>query len=99
MVDPTPTRTAQSSEQFTFRDCILLAVAVSTLATTATWAQLRHVRAAKQAVIREDCAIVRSAASAYRHYTGASPRSEEDLVAAGYLVTLPREIASGGCTW
>jgi general secretion pathway protein G len=44
---------------------------------------------AKQAVIREDCKVVRQAKDSYRHDKGKSPASLQGLVQAGYLEALP----------
>ena len=52
---------------------------------------------AKQAVIREDCKVVRQAADSYRQDKGRSPASLNDLLESGYLVALPKGFNQEDC--
>jgi general secretion pathway protein G len=76
-----------------------LMLALATVAATTIMVQLRNVQAAKQAILREDCHAIHSAAMAFRQDKGKAPGSAQELLAAGYLKALPRDIPVGGCSW
>ncbi len=98
MVDSLPTRAAASRQSNTLpeRLAILAIVAVMTAVVVSNYARIQQ---AKQAVIREDCKVVRQAADSYRQDKGHAPGSLDDLVQGGYLVVLPSGFRKEGCTW
>jgi hypothetical protein len=75
----------------------LFLVAAGIAAASQIMFQSQEIHAAKQAVFNETCRAVHSAALAYRQDTGTAPHSAEDLIAAGYLKALPRNISVEGC--
>jgi len=104
MVDRLPTRAAASRQSNTLPErlaifaiiAVMAAVVLSNYARTGYAAKILR---AKQAVIREDCKVVRQAADSYRQDKGHAPRSLNDLVQSGYLVAFPSGFHKEDCTW
>jgi general secretion pathway protein G len=61
------------------------------------WMSQQAVHTAREAVLREDCKVVRGAIDDYTVDTGNAPRSLDDVIQAGYLKTLPARFSLEAC--
>jgi general secretion pathway protein G len=86
--------TPQESLGMLFVIAMLAAIAGASYARTYYAGKISE---AKQAVIREDCKVVRQAADSYRQDKGRSPASLNDLIESGYLAALPRGFNQEDC--
>jgi general secretion pathway protein G len=62
-------------------------------------ARLKEVLSAREAVLREDCRVIRSAVSSYTADLQKAPTSFDDVVQAGYLKMIPRDFSQEACKW
>jgi general secretion pathway protein G len=104
MVDSIPTRAVAPRQSNTLPErlailAIIAVMAAVVLSNYARKAYAARIQQAKQAVIREDCKVVRQAADSYLQDKGHTPGSLDDLVQSGYLVALPRGFHKEDCTW
>jgi general secretion pathway protein G len=60
-------------------------------------AQKKRIHAAKEAVLREDCHVVRQAIEFYTVDLKKAPKSLDDLIQAGYLKALPKDFSLESC--
>jgi general secretion pathway protein G len=61
---------------------------------------MRNVQAAKEAVLREDLRVMRTAINSYTVDKEKAPQSLEDLVSGGYLKAIPKDPVTGRTdTW
>jgi len=73
---------------------------ISVLATMAIPIFTRNVLAAKEAVLREDLQVMRTAIGSYTVDEQKAPQSLEDMVSAGYLKAIPVDPLTGRSdTW
>jgi general secretion pathway protein G len=85
---------------FTLLELLIVMVIIATLAAMAIPAYTRNVVAAKEAVLREDLQVMRTAISSYTVDKQKAPQSLEDLVTAGYLKAIPKDPITGRTdTW
>jgi general secretion pathway protein G len=70
-------------------------VIIATLAAMAIPRFTRNVLAAKEAVLKEDLQVMRTAIGSYTVDKQKAPQSLDDLVTAGYLKAIPKEPISG----
>jgi general secretion pathway protein G len=66
-------------------------VIIATLAAMAIPMYTRNVHAAKEAVLREDLQVLRTAIGSYTVDKQKAPQSLDDLVQAGYLKAVPKD--------
>ena len=62
---------------------------IAILAAIAIPAYVASIRAAREAVLREDLHVMRDAIDSYTNDKDKAPQSLDDLVSAGYLKSLP----------
>jgi general secretion pathway protein G len=55
------------------------------------------IHAAREAVLREDCHVVRQAIDSYTFDLQKAPMSLDDLIQAGYLKALPKDFSLEAC--
>ncbi len=95
MVKRQPIRTvttpeAGGSEQgFTLMELMIVMAIIATLAAIAVPSFTRHVQGAKEAVLKEDLHVMRTAIDSYTVDQQKAPQSLDDLVQSGYLKTMP----------
>jgi len=80
---------------FTLLELLIVMMIIATLAAMAIPMYTRNVLAAKEAVLREDLRVMRTAIGSYTVDKQKAPQSLDDLVQAGYLKAIPKEPISG----
>jgi general secretion pathway protein G len=88
-------RTSNLERGFTLLELLIVMVIIATLAAMAIPKFTRNVLAAKEAVLKEDLQVLRTAIGSYTVDKQKAPQSLEDLVSAGYLKAVPKEPISG----
>lgn len=85
---------------FTLLELIIVMTIIATLAAMAIPAFTRNVVAAKEAVLREDLQVMRTAIGSYTVDKQKAPQSLDDLVSGGYLKAIPKDPITGRTdTW
>lgn len=80
---------------FTLLELLIVMMIIATLAAMAVPSYTRNVKAAKEAVLREDLQVMRTAIGSYTVDKQKAPQSLEDLVSSGYLKALPKDPITG----
>jgi general secretion pathway protein G len=80
---------------FTLLELLIVMIIIATLAAMAIPAYTRNVVAAKEAVLREDLQVIRTAIGSYTVDKQKAPQSLDDLVTAGYLKAIPKDPITG----
>jgi len=90
-----------SAEQgFTLLELMIVMVVIGLLAAIAIPSYTRNIRAANEAVLKEDLYTMRRAIDSYTVDKQKAPQSLDDLVQAGYLKTMPIDpITRRSDTW
>lgn len=84
------TRPAGLADQgFTLLELMIVMVVIGLLAAIAIPSYTSNIRNAKEAVLREDLHVMRSAIDSYTVDKGKAPQSLGDLVESGYLKSMP----------
>ena len=87
---------AQTSESgFTLLELMIVMVIIGILAAIAVPSFTRNVQAAREAVLREDLQVMRTAINSYTVDKQKAPQSLEDLVSSGYLKAIPKDPITG----
>jgi general secretion pathway protein G len=84
-------QTSSPDSGFTLLELLIVMMIIATLAAMAVPAYTRNVQAAKEAVLREDLAVLRTAIGSYTVDKQKAPESLDDLVTAGYLKAVPKD--------
>jgi general secretion pathway protein G len=85
---------------FTLLELMIVMAIIATLAAMAIPSFTRNVVAAKEAVLREDLQVMRTAIGSYTVDKQKAPQSLEDLVTGGYLKAVPKDPITGRTdTW
>jgi general secretion pathway protein G len=74
---------------FTLVELMVVMLIIAILAAIAVPAYVSSIRAAREAVLKEDLHVLRNAIDAYTNDKQKAPQSLDDLVSAGYLKSLP----------
>jgi general secretion pathway protein G len=91
---------SQNSQGFTLLELLIVMLIIATLAAMAIPSYTRNVLAAKEAVLKEDLQVMRTAINSYTVDKQKAPQSLEDLVSAGYLKAIPKDPITGRVdTW
>lgn len=100
VVRATQPRPRCSNAGFTLIELLIVMFIISVLATMAIPIFTRNVLAAKEAVLREDLQVMRTAIGSYTVDEQKAPQSLEDMVSAGYLKAIPVDPLTGRSdTW
>src|SRR6201985_1141261 len=85
---------------FTLLELMIVMLIIAILAAVAIPAYLASIKAAKEAVLKEDLHVMRGAIDAYTADKEKAPQSLDDLVQAGYLKSLPKDpMTQSTSTW
>jgi general secretion pathway protein G len=85
---------------FTLLELMIVMLIVAILASVAIPAYLASIKAAKEAVLKEDLHVMRGAIDAYTADKEKAPQSLDDLVQAGYLKKIPTDpMTHSDTTW
>ena len=76
---------------FTLIELIIVMAIIAILASIAVPSYLSSMKAAKEAVLKEDLHVMRNAIDSYTMDKGKAPQSLDDLVQAGYLKSIPTD--------
>lgn len=82
-------RTRQSASGFTLIELLIVMTIIAILATLAIPRFVGAVRSAREAVLREDLSVMRTAIDSYTMDKQKAPQSLDDLIQAGYLRAVP----------
>jgi general secretion pathway protein G len=89
-----------ASSGFTLLELLIVMAIIATLAAMAIPAYTRNVLAAREAVLREDLQVMRTAIGSYTVDKQKAPQGLPDLVEAGYLKAVPVDpITRRSDTW
>ena len=95
-----PRASSEGEAGFTLLELLIVMIIIATLAAMAIPAYTRNVLAAKEAVLREDLQVMRTAIGSYTVDKQKAPQTLEDLVTAGYLKAIPKDPITGRTdTW
>ena len=79
---------------------MIVMIIIATLAAMAIPMYTQNVKAAKEAVLKEDLQVMRTAIGSYTVDKQKAPQSLDDLVQAGYLKAVPKDPITGRSdTW
>lgn len=93
-------QTSNCDSGFTLLELLIVMVIIATLAAMAIPMYTRNVLAAKEAVLREDLQVMRTAIGSYTVDKQKAPQSLDDLVQAGYLKAVPKDpISNRNDSW
>ncbi len=85
---------------FTLIELMIVMLIIAILAAVAIPAYLSSIKAAKEAVLKEDLHVMRGAIDAYTADKEKAPQSLDDLVQAGYMKSLPLDpMTHSSTTW
>jgi general secretion pathway protein G len=76
---------------FTLVELIIVMLIIGVLASIAIPSYLASIRAAKEAVLKEDLHVIRNAIDSYTMDKGKAPQGLDDLVQSGYLKSIPKD--------
>jgi general secretion pathway protein G len=81
-------------------ELMIVMLIIGILATMAIPIYTRNVQAAKEAVLREDLQVMRTAIGSYTVDKQKAPQSLDDLVSSSYLKAIPKDPITGRTdTW
>jgi general secretion pathway protein G len=82
---------AKNEAGFTLMELMIVMMIIGVLTTLAIPSFVSAVRAAKEAVLKEDLRVMRTAIDSYTMDKQKAPQSLDDLVQAGYLKSIPED--------
>jgi general secretion pathway protein G len=80
---------ARGERGFTLLELLIVMTIIATLAAIAVPSYTNNVRGAKEAVLKDDLHVMRTAIDSYTVDQQKAPQSLDDLVQSGYLKTMP----------
>ena len=87
----TPRRTKKQDAGFTLIELMIVMAIIGVLAVVAIPSFVSSIKLAKEAVLKEDLQVMRSAIDSYTMDKQKAPQSLEDLVSEGYLKIIPED--------
>ena len=88
------------SKGFTLIELVVVMAIIGILSAIAIPSFVTYVKRAKEAVLREDLHVLRSAIDSFTNDKQKAPQSLDDLVQAGYLKAIPKDpITARTDTW
>jgi general secretion pathway protein G len=85
---------------FTLVELMVVMLIIAILAAIAIPAYISSIRAAREAVLKEDLHVMRNAIDSYTNDKDKAPQSLDDLVTAGYLKSIPSDpVTHSTSTW
>jgi general secretion pathway protein G len=88
------------SRGFTLVELMVVMLIIAILAAIAIPAYVASIRAAREAVLKEDLHVMRDAIDSYTNDKDKAPQTLDDLVTAGYLKTIPIDpMTHSNSTW
>ena len=94
-------RGSRGAEQgFTLLELMIVMIVIGLLAAVAIPAYVTNIKAAKEAVLKEDLHVMRQAIDSYTVDKQKAPQSLDDLVQSGYIKVMPKDpFTSRTDTW
>jgi general secretion pathway protein G len=84
--------TSRSREQgFTLLELMIVMIVIGLLAAIAIPAYVTNIKAAREAVLKEDLHVMRQAIDSYTVDKQKAPQSLDDLVQSGYIKAMPKD--------
>jgi general secretion pathway protein G len=85
---------------FTLVELMVVMLIIAILAAIAIPAYVSSIRAAREAVLKEDLHVLRDAIDSYTNDKNKAPQTLDDLVTAGYLKSIPKDpMTQSDSTW
>jgi general secretion pathway protein G len=85
---------------FTLVELMVVMLIIAILAAIAIPAYVASIRAAREAVLKEDLHVMRDAIDSYTNDKDKAPQALDDLVTAGYLKSIPVDpVTHSSDTW
>ena len=84
-------RSRREAAGFTLIELIIVMAIIAILASLAVPSYLSSMKAAKEAVLKQDLHVMRNAIDSYTMDKEKAPQSLDDLVQAGYLKSIPTD--------
>jgi general secretion pathway protein G len=85
---------------FTLVELMVVMLIIAILAAIAVPAYVASIRAAREAVLREDLHVMRDAIDSYTNDKDKAPQTLDDLVSGGYLKVIPIDpVTHSNSTW
>src|SRR5580658_1738654 len=82
-------KTSQKDAGFTLMELMIVMAIIGVLSTLAIPSFIGAMRSAKEAVLKEDLHVLRTAIDSYTEDKQKAPQSLQDLLDSGYLKTIP----------
>jgi general secretion pathway protein G len=90
----------QLARGFTLVELMVVMLIIAILAAIAIPAYVASIRAAREAVLKEDLHVMRDAIDSYTNDKDKAPQALDDLVTGGYLKTIPIDpMTHSNSTW
>jgi general secretion pathway protein G len=91
---------SRAAAGFTLVELMVVMLIIAILAGIAIPAYVASIRAAREAVLREDLHVLRDAIDSYTNDKNKAPQALDDLVSAGYLKVIPIDpVTHSNSTW
>jgi general secretion pathway protein G len=90
----------QIARGFTLVELMVVMLIIAILAAIAIPAYVASIRAAREAVLKEDLHVLRDAIDSYTNDKDKAPQTLDDLVSGGYLKAIPVDpVTHSSSTW